>query len=179
MTERESTGYRCISVYRGLKTSEERKREREKREGEGEERKVEAVRPFFHDEKTVSPIVDRYPSWNNRDNEKATQPKSFAFSLLFSVTNSPRLLPYFSFRPSYFAGLLLVASAEPMAFLLSSSFAVVFIVAQTHGSLAIALAKNRKEPQLSPSIKFTFFSLSFFFLSFEGKIKKHPARRDE
>lgn len=37
---------------------------------------------FFpgYDEKTVSPIVDRYTARNNRDNEKATQSKSSFFS---------------------------------------------------------------------------------------------------
>lgn len=50
---------------------------------------------FLRRRKTVSLIVDRYPSRNNRDNEKATQPKSFALS---------RSAPHLDFVSPAFAG---------------------------------------------------------------------------
>lgn len=86
----------------------------------------------------MSSIVDRWnPSWNNRDNEKATQPKSFVafLSLSLSLSSPCNSLPphfFFFFRSSYPPTSHPLASSLPpstelLGFLLSS-WPVIFIV---------------------------------------------------
>lgn len=150
---------------------ERKKRRRGKRQGSQEKEEKERQHgSFFHDEKTVSPIVDRYPSWNNRDNEKATQPKSFVlFSLFLRLCNTDFLHVFrFGLRISS----LLAAPTESPAFPLSFWPYDFHRRCHWHASLAITLNKNWKEPQLSPSIDVPILLDATF------KTKKQTAHRD-
>ena len=130
----------------------ERERKRERETGKRRKEKERQRGSFFHDEKTVSPIVDRYPSWNNRDNEKATQPKSFVlFSLFFydsAVTEAPRFSLSFSlflFLVSAFISPSPSPAKSPGHPFVYPSLMVFILVCDQTDSLPIALHKNRKE----------------------------------